>query len=413
MTWHKYNLGDLVEFSQGIQVPVEEQSESCLGDMVRFIRIVDYTSNEHEPPRYIKNPGLRYTVNESDVVMIRYGSQTAGKVARGISGVIANNTFKVSPKAEDSISKDFLYHFLSQPSVYNYFQSSQSSSTMPAITFNMISNLEIYLPPIVIQKTISKILNSFEVKIRLNNQINKNLESISKAIFKEWFIDFGPVKSKAEGKKPFGMDDETASLFPDSFEKSELGLIPKGWEVKSFSEISNCFDSKRIPLSSAEREKRKGIYPYYGAASHMGNVDDYLFDGIFVLMGEDGSVVNEDGSPVLQYVWGKFWVNNHAHILTGKNISNEHLLLFLKHVIITPYVTGAVQPKLNQGNMNRILFVKAPEAINSAFDKLIEPLFAKIRAGQEENNSLIQTRNILVPKLISGEISLTDEVING
>lgn len=335
------------------------------------------------------------------------GSQM-GKSCLMKSPFATNQQINTIVPHESKVDLDFLYYLLSSMREYLLRLGVGAGSTMPILNKGNFENITVSIPGLNDQKKIASILSVLDDKIELNNQINETLESIAKAIFKEWFIDFGPVKAKSEGKKPIGMDAETASLFPESFEDSELGLIPKGWEVKSFGDISNCFDSKRVPLSGAEREKRKGTYPYYGAASHMGNVDDFLFDGVYVLMGEDGSVVNEDGSPVLQYVWGKFWVNNHAHVLTGKDISTEHLSLFLKHTIITPYVTGAVQPKLNQGNMNSIPFVKASPAINATFTRIIEPLYMKIRGNKEENDSLTQTRDLLLPKLISGEISLND-----
>jgi len=139
----------------------------------------------------------------------------------------------------------------------------------------------------------------------------------------------------------------------------------------------------------------------------MDYVDDYLFDGIYALMGEDGSVINEDGTPVMQYVWGKFWVNNHAHVLRGKNgICTEHLLLHLKNSNIVAFVTGAVQPKLNQGNMNRIPFMLPPQEIGEAFAKSIEPLFAQIRANTDQSRTLATLRDTLLPKLLSGELSV-------
>ena len=141
----------------------------------------------------------------------------------------------------------------------------------------------------------------------------------------------------------------------------------------------------------------------------MDYVDDYLFDGIYALMGEDGSVINEDGTPVLQYVWGKFWVNNHAHVLRGKSgISTEHLLLHLKGSNIAPFVNGAVQPKLNQGNMNRIPFMLPPPEIGKAFAKAIEPLFAQIRANTEQSRTLATLRDALLPKLLSGELNIPE-----
>jgi len=100
---------------------------------------------------------------------------------------------------------------------------------------------------------------------------------------------------------------------------SELEEIPEGWEVGRLGEYTENFDSKPVPLSGREREKLRGIYPYYGAAGVVDYVNDYLFDGIYVLVGEDGSVVPESGHVMTRYVWGKFWVNNHAHVLKGRH----------------------------------------------------------------------------------------------
>ena len=103
----------------------------------------------------------------------------------------------------------------------------------------------------------------------------------------------------------------------------------------------------------------------------MDHVDDYLFDGVHVLLGEDGSVIKEDGTPFTQYVWGRFWVNNHAHVLQGKGISNELLLCFLKQANITPFVSGAVQLKLNQKNLKRIPFLFSGPDTSAAFDDIV------------------------------------------
>ncbi len=139
----------------------------------------------------------------------------------------------------------------------------------------------------------------------------------------------------------------------------------------------------------------------------MDHIDDYLFDGIYMLMGEDGSVINDGGTPALQYVWGKFWVNNHAHVLRGRNgVCTEHLLLHLKNCNITAFVTGAVEPKLNQGNMHRIEFMLPPPEISKAFAKTIEPLFAQIRANTDQSRTLATLRDTLLPKLLSGELSI-------
>ena len=265
------------------------------------------------------------------------------------------------------------------------------------------------------QKFIGDSYFTLSAKIDSNRRMNATLEAMARALFQSWFVDFDPVRVKLDGRPPAGLDQATAALFPDSFQDSPVGHIPTGWRAAHLGDVVSVFDSKRVPLSGREREQRKGPYPYHGAASAMDYVDDYLFDGIYALMGEDGSVINDDGTPVMQYVWGKFWVNNHAHVLRGKNgICTEHLLLHLKDSSIAAFVTGAVQPKLNQGNMNRIPFILPTPEISEAFAKTIEPLFDQIRANTDQSRTLATLRDTLLPKLLSGELSVAalDEAVS-
>ncbi|WP_158276261.1 restriction endonuclease subunit S [Bifidobacterium callitrichidarum] len=167
-------------------------------------------------------------------------------------------------------------------------------------------------------------------------------------------------------------------------------------------EIIRVEDSKRIPLSKKEREKRKGRYPYYGAASVMDYVSSYLFDDVRLLMGEDGTVTDAFGHPSLQYVWGKYWVNNHAHVLAGtKGVTTEQLYVALSDLRITEYITGAVQPKLNQKNMKSIP-VEWPDAAPS-FDYE----FRLYRTNCSQISLLTELRDALLPKLMSGELDVS------
>jgi type I restriction enzyme S subunit len=239
--------------------------------------------------------------------------------------------------------------------------------------------------------------------------MNETLEAMARAVFKSWFVDFDPVRARVEGREPAGMDAETAALFPDGFEEYEGQMLPKGWHLTTIADAVEIHDSKRVPLSNRQRTDRPGPYPYYGAASAMDYIDDFLFDGSYVLVGEDGSVIKEDGTPVIQYVWGKIWVNNHAHVLSGKNgISVEHLLLFFQQINIKPFVTGAVQPKLNQANLCRIPFFMPPSSICQEFDIIIEPLYKMIRINIEQSYSLSEIRDSLLPKLLSGKKRMKD-----
>ena len=153
----------------------------------------------------------------------------------------------------------------------------------------------------------------------------------------------------------------------------------------------------------------KRTYPYYGAASLMDYVDEYIFDGKYLLLGEDGTVVDDSGYPILQYVWGQFWVNNHAHILTGQEgFTVESLLLLFKHTPVKSIVTGAVQPKISQANLKSIPVVIPPLKEMNAFNLTVQPLFDQIRQNDDQNKVLASLRDSLLPKLMSGELDVSE-----
>lgn len=326
-------------------------------------------------------------------------------------------------RRKQGIDQRYLFYWMATHEFIEESTRASEGTKMPRAQWDFVGRIEKLVPPIKEQQAIACILGALDDKIELNRRMNQTLEAMARAIFKSWFVDFDPVRAKAAVRRehPRWTDEqvsraacpklkpEIAALFPDRFENSALGPIPKGWRVGTLKDVIAVYDSKRIPISNRQRQQRRGPYPYYGAASQMDSVDDYLFDGVYILMGEDGSVVNDDGTPVLQYVWGQFWVNNHAHVLQGTgSVSTEHLLLHLKSCNIVPFVTGAVQPKLNQGNMNRINFTHAPEPINRKFGALITPLFARMRKACDESRTLAALRDTLLPKLISGELRVQD-----
>ena len=184
--------------------------------------------------------------------------------------------------------------------------------------------------------------------------------------------------------------------------------MPHDWNLGTVADIIQLHDSKRIPLSNRERANLAKIYPYYGATSIMDYVDRYLFDGIYLLLGEDGTVMDDRGFPILQYVEGKFWVNNHAHIITGTNgFSTEMLFLLFSLTNVQSIVTGAVQPKISQANLKGISTIIPPIKVIKKFDTIIQPLFSQIRNLNAENESLTNLRDTLLPKLMTGEIDVS------
>lgn len=280
----------------------------------------------------------------------------------------------------DMINSRFLsYYFLTKE--HRAFMVSMCShgTTMASLNQKILEQICFPIPQRNIQDKIVDILERIDRKIALNNRINDNLEQQAMVLYGKSF--------------PYAVADE----------------LPAGWRVGTVGEIIEIHDSKRIPLSGAQRAKmEKRIYPYYGAASLMDYVDEYIFDGKYLLLGEDGTVVNDAGYPVLQYVWGQFWVNNHAHILTGKlGFNVESIFLLFKHTPVKSIVTGAVQPKISQANLRSIQVVIPPRSELDAFNELICPLFGQIRQNQDQNKLLATLRDTLLPKLMSGEIDVS------
>ena len=264
--------------------------------------------------------------------------------------------------------------------------------------------LDILLPSAPEQRAIAHILGTLDDKIELNRRMNETLEAMARALFKSWFVDFDPVRAKMEGREAH-LESDVWDLFPDTLDEEGK---PRGWKTTELGDRVDILDARRVPLSSRERQKRQGNFPYRGATGVLDYIDDYLFDGIHVLLGEDGSVIKSDGTPFTQYVWDKFWVNNHAHVLKGKGISNELLFCFLNQVDVAPFVTGAVQLKLNQKNLKSIPFPPADYRVTTCVETVLSPLFEQVRANTEKSHTLTALRDALLPKLICGEVRLRD-----
>ncbi|MFN6945358.1 MAG: restriction endonuclease subunit S [Cytophagaceae bacterium] len=252
--------------------------------------------------------------------------------------------------------------------------------------------------PFKYQRKIASILSAYDELIENNKQRIKLLEEMAEEIYKEWF-----VRMRFPGYESAKFYNEEGKEVP----YGTGGAIPEGWKCSSIGNISYNFDSKRRPLSSTVREQIKGKYPYYGAAKIIDRINKFIFDGKFLLIAEDGSVITKEGYPVLQFVNEKFWVSNHAHILQGiAPISSEYLFLSLKNYPIIGLVTGAAQPKINQENLNRIIILNPKKDICEKFNKIIIPFFDKVKLLGDTNIILQQTRDLLLPRLISGKLSV-------
>ena len=398
MEWKEVRLGDVCEIKGGKRLPkgvnLITQKNSHPYIRVRDLgksKTIELNSSYEYVDEITQKQIQRYITQKGDILISIVG--TIGLIAivgGSLDGAnLTENCVKLVKL--DKIDSEYLYYYLKSP----FGQQDISRGTVGAVQAKLpiknIQDFSIICPELISdQRRIASILSSLDRKIELNNKINADLEEMAQAIFKNWFVDFEPFK---DGK----------------FVDSELGMIPEGWKVGTLFDIAEIFDKKRKPLSGNVREKMDKIYPYYGATSCMDYVDDYIFDGIYTLIGEDGSVVKENGLPYMQYVWGKMWVNNHAHILQGKNgYSTEMIHSLLSITNIKFLVTGAVQAKLSQGNMQKILVAIPPKNVLDEIRPVMDNLYKKIRLNKDENSRLSLLRDTLLPRLMSGELEVPE-----
>ena len=297
------------------------------------------------------------------VIVAMYGA-TAGRVAVAEIPLTTNQACCNLEVDETIADYRYIYYWLKQN--FDNIAGLANGGAQQNLSAKVIRQIEINLPDLIKQRSIANFLDSFDSKIEANAKLNGYLLELAMARFES------------------ALETESKAI--------RLG------------DVVALEDSKRIPLNSRDREARKGPYPYYGATSVMDHVDDYLFDGVRVLLGEDGTVIDSEGKPILQYVWGKYWVNNHAHILApSAGYSLEAIYIALSRTTINHIVTGAVQMKISQRNLKSLeIEMPSPESLD-----YLQDLFAVYRSNQDESAKLASLRDVLLPKLMSGEIDVS------
>ncbi len=181
--------------------------------------------------------------------------------------------------------------------------------------------------------------------------------------------------------------------------------IPSNWKWLRFGDIMKNRDSERVPVSVADRKKLKKAYDYYGASGIIDKVEDYLFDKPLLLIGEDGANLLSRSTPIAFMAYGKYWVNNHAHVLDCyiENYLN-YIMFYINSISLVPYVTGSAQPKLNQDNMNKIPIPFPPLAEQKRIVQRVEEIFGLLDTIDEAQEKYSADTVILKAKLLTAGI---------
>ncbi len=360
-------LGSVITIKKGLYITKKEAKEGPYPVIL----------GGQEPAYFID----RYNHTGKAIVISRSGA-SAGFVSRWNEPIFVTDGFLIEPK--QGIDFDFLYYLLKyhQPQL----QGLQGGAAIPHVNPRIINAIEILLPNLQKQKQIAAIITVYDELIENNKKQIKLLEEAAQRLYKEWFVDL---------------------RFPGHENTPIVDGVPEGWFWGTVDTLIEYHDKKRKPLSSLERSEFQGNYRYYGAAGVLDHVRGYLFDGIYLLLGEDGTVITSDGFPVLQYINGQFWVNNHAHVLTGKDCySTEFIYMMFRNTKVSDVVTGVAQPKISQARLSAKKILIPETKFVLKYSEIIEPYMKGILVLQEQNEHLAESRDRLLPKLISGEIEV-------
>jgi type I restriction enzyme S subunit len=276
----------------------------------------------------------------------------------------------------DKTDNNYLYYLLKQK--IRELQGLSYGSVFDTITTKTFDSLDVYLPPLPEQTQIANILSAIDDKIENNLAINKTLEDMAMALYKHWFVDFGPFQ---EGE----------------FVDSELGLIPKGWEVKRLEELIE------IKYGKDHKKLNDGNIPVYGSGGIMRYVDDSLYDKESILIPRKGTLSN------LFYVTEAFWSVDTMFYSKIKNlIFGKYIFHLLKNLDLASMDVGSAVPSLTTSLLKRIEIIVPSILEVQKFDIEVSRFFTDIKLNTNENQTLTKLRDTLLPKLISGEVRLKE-----
>ena len=345
--------------------------------------------------------------NPGTIIIGRVGSYCGSVHFSDSSCWVTDNAIRA--KAMNGNDARFLFYMLHTLRLNDF----QTGSGQPLLNQTILSQIPATIPVPFEQRRIAHILGTIDDKIELNRQMNETLESTARAIFKSWFVGFDPVKAKVEGRKPIGMDTETASLFPSAFQDSSLGQIPKGWQVTTIDEDFNL-TMGQSPPGSTYNEDRSGI-PFYQGRKDFGF--RYPTRRVYCTapkrFAKKGDTLVSVRAPVgdINMVEEKCCIGRGVAAIrhkTGSRSYTYHAMQFLRESFSRYEAEGTVFGSINKTDFQTLSQLRPCNKIIEAFESFIYPLDQSIENNENQSRTLAQIRDALLPKLLSGEIRVDD-----
>ena len=323
----------------------------------------------------------------------------------------------------NGLDKFYTYYLMCSKKYRDEILASATGTSIKHTSPIRIESFRFKLPPLPTQRTIAAILGALDDKIELNRRMNATLEAMARALFKSWFIDFDPVRAKMEGRQPYGIDAETAALFPDSFVETELGLVPEGWEVGSISDICSHIINGGTPARMTKSFWENGSIPWYKTGEL---TDSYLMKSgelVTEIALEKTSIRILHKDSVLMAIYAAPTVGR-LGILTEDSTFNQactgmmpkkdvgtsflFLNLYFGREWFNSRSNGAAQQNISKSIVESFRILIPSQEILHEFNLRTIHLFDQMKQLANENQKLISTRDYLLPKLISGEVRVSN-----
>ena len=306
-----------------------------------------------------------------------------------------------------------LYSFLSKDLQNQFGAHEGSGSTVSHIRVGDCSKFQLSLPPLAEQKAIAAVLGALDDKIELNRRMNATLEAMARALFQSWFVDFDPVRAKLDGRPPAALDPATAALFPDSFDETELGHIPQGWIAGNFGKITaaereRIGESDAVVLSAVASSQLVHSDEHFNKQVYSKSISNYLkvrrwdfaYNPSRINIGSIG-MLEESVIGAVSPVYEVFRPKAAYHWFVERSLAQPDTKVWIQTLC-----SGSVRQSLKLRDLESIPLVVPPPPIVQAFNKVWEQWHELIQANERESRTLATLRDTLLPKLLSGELSV-------
>lgn len=425
--WHWKRLSELVDPSRGVCYGIVQPGKND-PDGVPMVNSGDVFDGrvsskiDFKVSKELHSKFKRSTLRGGEILVTLVGANF-GRVAIAPSHYAGNNVSRpvgVVPVTDDA---EYVMFALRSPLVRHLMDTWANTTAQPTLNLKDLGNLPVPMPPAPVKNEIKNILKALDNRINLLDETNATLEAIAQTLFKSWFVDFDPVHAKLGGLVPEGMDEATAALFPDGFETSELGMVPRGWRLRRLGEVSSYLSRGISPkyledggvLVLNQKCIRDFSVDYGKGRRHDALVRK--IEGRQVAIGD--VLVNSTGvgtlgrvAQVLSLPEAAVIVDSHITIVrTGPDLTWPYLgqLMMRKQPEIEAMGEGSTgQTELSRSKLAEVsVLVPSPDVL-AAFDKCVIPIKQRISLNEEGMQSLAGLRDTLLPRLISGQLPISE-----